>query len=209
MDNILNDFIFASRRLLSPFSLSKWLVKNRKVGFSVALFAVLPILGCILTLLLTNQFNIAIWVGFFLVSLLICALVSWLVSATSDRILGKYLNFEYVFCAFSSMHFVSVPLLLIGMFFGTLGMGLLMSSGAADLAPFFTALASLAIVPSGPASLTLLTLIFSAFGIEKNRLIRAFIIYTVIIVAALAILTLFIGQSIIRNITSFLYPAYW
>lgn len=205
MDSLLTDLSFVFRHLLSPFSLAKWVVRNRKMELAFAFFAIFPISGLILTFLFTKNTNLAVWIGLMLGSILLSLLVSWIISATSDRILGRYISFEYVFCALSSTQLVSVPLILLSMFLGYLGIGLGSVRGGEVFGVFFGWTATIAAAPVIPASFALMTLIFAAFGIDQNRLIRAFAIFFALITIVLSILTVILGRSLLLSLgnTSF------
>lgn len=200
MDSLLTDLSFVFRHLLSPFSLAKWVVRNRKMELAFAFFAILPVSGFILTLLFTKNTNLAVWIGLMLGLILLSLLISWTISATSDRILGKYIPFEYVFCALSSTQLVSVPLILLSMFLGYLGIGAGSVKGGEVFGLFFGWTAVIVAVPALPASFALATLIFAAFGIDQNRLIRAFAIFFAFIAIILSILTAILGRSLLLSL---------
>lgn len=198
MNNLLEDLLFVVRHLRSPFSLAKWMVRNRKVALSFALYAIFPLIGFLLTLTLAMSYLLAVWIGVWFSVSLVAALLAWLISATSEWILGKYISFEYVFCAISSTQLVTIPLLLIGGFFAALGVGFVLHD--LSLMMLFSGIGAMIAAPAIPAAFALLTLVFAAFKIDQNRLVRAVAIYMTLISITFGILTAFVGRGLLTSI---------
>lgn len=209
-NSVWHDLKFVSQHLLKPYSLAKWMVKNRKTKLSVALTAVTPTVGFLLFLLLSSMipgmdtlglggfiggvgFGVAI--SYFLSTLISYLFAAWVVSATSHGVLGRRIPFKYVFCSFASVQLIITPVSLITLLFSaltisTLGLSLL-------IIPIFSS-------SMIPASIALLTLVFSGFGIDKNRIVLGYVIYIggFILVTGLLILTVF--GSLVGHLTNFL-----
>lgn len=195
-NGLIDDFRVIIANLLKPHSTAKWMIKNRNVRLTAALYS-LPYLVVFLILVLfpTRQYLVGVFftaVGAALLTNAYMAIISLIVSATSGKVLGQSLDFAYVFCAFGSAMLIIAPGLII-----TLPL-LLLGFLDISLLVFYWVL----IVPIVPCAYTQVVLSFTLFGINKNRLITGLAIYMIaqalfvglISLAAMSTLMSFLGS---------------
>ena len=65
-------------------------------------------------------------------------------------------------------------------------------------------ISALAVAPAASAWLSMVTLIFTFFGLDKNRIVRGTIIYILIVALILALVLALSGAIMINNLNSFL-----
>ncbi|AOH43647.1 hypothetical protein BEQ56_09280 [Anaerolineaceae bacterium oral taxon 439] len=204
MDEILRDLTFIMRHWLEPVSAAKWVVKKRKMGLAFTLFAIIPIWGSLLSLLFSIDndnmagIGIRVWASILVGSVLLALGIAWLISATSGSILGRDIPFDYVFCALSAAQIAAIPLLAVAVLFSNLALGF-RSFSVANLG-----ISALAVAPAASAWLSMVTLIFTFFGLDKNRIVRGTIIYILIVALILALVLALSGAIMINNLNSFL-----
>lgn len=178
--------------------------KKRKMGLAFTLFAIIPIWGSLLSLLFSIDndnmagIGIRVWASILVGSVLLALGIAWLISATSGSILGRDIPFDYVFCALSAAQIAAIPLLAVAVLFSNLALGF-RSFSVANLG-----ISALAVAPAASAWLSMVTLIFTFFGLDKNRIVRGTIIYILIVVLILALVLALSGAIMINNLNSFL-----
>lgn len=170
-NGLIDEFRVIAANLLKPHSTAKWMIKNRNVRLTAALFS-LPylVLTLIMVFLPSREYLISVLIGMVLAALLTnayIAIISLIVSATSGKVFGQHLDFAYVFCAFGSAMLIIAPIMIISLPVALLSF----------LEPMLIILYWIIIIPIMPCSFTQVVLSFTLFGINKNRLITGLAIY--------------------------------